>query len=106
MRSVERVGCVAMLCLGLGLTPAAASAIDLTGVYEGTQVCRYFDGTQTNPRFPNDLLFVTQRADGLFFVSELVNAVFHAQVIEDTRSPATKAQAVFIACPTADGSDF
>ena len=106
MKSLKPLAGLAMLCVGLGLNPAAASAIDLTGVYTGTQVCTYFDGTQTGPRFPNDVLLITQSGDDLFFVSGIVGAIFHAQVIEDVRSPATKAQAVFIACPTADGSDY
>jgi hypothetical protein len=95
-----------MLCAGLGLIPAVASAVDLTGVYQGTQTCQYFDGTATNPRFPDHLLWITQHGNDLFFVSEIVGAVFHAQLIEDARSPATKAQAIFLACPTEDGSEF
>src|SRR5262249_29185307 len=43
----------------------------------------------------------------LFFVTPLVSgAVFRAQVIEDVRSPSTKAQAVFIECGTNATSSY
>ena len=99
---------LAMLHVALILMlPLSAIAIDLTGTWVGTQVCQYFSGTAANPRFPDDVLTISQKGADLFFVTPLVNGVvFRAQVIDDARSPSTKAQAVFIACGTTDTSEY
>jgi len=89
----------------LSLTAAAAWAIDLTGTWAGTQVCQEFDGQARIRNFPNDEMTVSQSGNDLFFFTPLVG-VFHAQVIENAKRPAGKADAIFTACGTTDASTY
>ena len=90
------------------LTFAVGTAwgIDLTGTWEGKQVCHYFDGRERIV-ISNDVVRASQNGTDLFFSSEVVSgAIFHAQVIEEFRHSSTKAQAIFIECETNESSTY
>jgi hypothetical protein len=105
MEIARRLATAAVVCLGLCSASAPALATDITGIWVGEQVCQYFDGTATNPRFTDDFLLITQQGDNFFLFTPLAG-LFQAQAIDDLRSPATKAQAIFIHCDTTVTSDF
>jgi hypothetical protein len=87
------------------LTNIAAWGIDLTGTWEGKQVCQYFDGRksiQTN----TDVLQVSQNGDDFYFFSDLVQEIFHGRIIESAQHPDHFAQAVFVECETTESSAY
>ncbi|HEV8715586.1 MAG TPA: hypothetical protein VGX03_22510 [Candidatus Binatia bacterium] len=107
MRRIYRVISLIALFAWLSLAAAAAWAIDLTGTWEGTQVCQYFDGKSRVRNFPNDVMSISHTGNDFFFSTPLVDgAVFHAQVIASAKSPANKAQVIFITCGTTEASAY
>jgi hypothetical protein len=97
---------VAFLLYLLSLTSLSAWGIDLTGTWEGKQVCRYFDGRKSIV-VSQDVIQVSHVGDDVYFSSELVGgAIFHTQLFEDDRHPGKMAHAIFIECDTTESSTY
>jgi hypothetical protein len=105
MRTLFRRTGVLVIVGATVLAAHAAQAIDVTGTWVGAQICEYFDGSPRIVKLRDDTLFITQTGNTAFFASALIG-VYKAQVIEDGRRPADKAEAVFVACSTTDESTF
>jgi hypothetical protein len=92
----------------LVLWAAPAPAIDLTGTWNGMQVCQYFeDGNPKTHTFRNDVVRLSQQGGVAFFTSELVGGdAYHVNLIEDAQRPADKAQGIFVNCHTAPDSTY
>ena len=104
MSGIQKVfGAAALFCFFLTLQ--TASAIDLTGTWEGKQVCQYFDGRESIV-VSDDELQVTQIGSEMYFSSVIVDAIFHAQVLERSRHSNKSAQAIFIECDTDESATY
>jgi len=106
MRHIYRIISLIALSAWLSLTVVAAWALDLTGTWEGTQVCEYFDGKPRIRTFPHDVVTISHTGHDLFFFTPVVGGIFHAQVIEDAQLPAQKAQMIFVECATTEASTY
>ena len=87
------------------LTSIAAWGIDLTGTWEGKQVCQYFDGRKSI-QTDEDVLRVSQNGEDFYFSSVLVDEIFHGRIIESAQHPDKSAQAVFVECETTESSAY
>jgi hypothetical protein len=106
MKSVRgSTGVKAVLAMA-AVTAQAAGAVDLTGTWEGEQICDLYVGDNVKLVYKHDTMRISQQGEiaqmGSFCSATGCYFLYHGLVVDDAKDPERKGQAAFNVCPSPD----